>query len=79
MAVEVRVARPGDGGALAMVWLDNARYYVDLFPGDFRMPDEAGLGEWFEVQLGKPRGGGELHLVAVVFGWRVRIRATVRA
>lgn len=68
MAVEVRVAQPGDGAALARVWVDNARYYVDLFPVDFRMPDEAGLGEWFEVRLDQPRRASELHLVAVVDG-----------
>ena len=68
MAVEVRAAQPGDGAALARVWLDNARYYVDLFPDDFRMPDEAGLGEWFEVRLAQPRSESEVHLVAVVDG-----------
>jgi GNAT superfamily N-acetyltransferase len=68
MAVEVRAAQPGDGAALARVWLDNARYYVALFPDDFRMPDEAGLGEWFEAQLDRPRSAAEVHLVAVVDG-----------
>ena len=68
MAVEVRDAQPGDGAALATVWLDNARYYVELFPDDFRMPDEVGLGEWFEVQLGQPPSPSEVHLVAVVDG-----------
>ena len=68
MRVEVRAARPGDGAALARVWLDNARYYVDLFPDDFRVPDEAGLAEWFDVQLGRPQSAVELHLVAVVDG-----------
>ena len=68
MAVEVRAAQLGDGAALARVWLDNARYYVDLFPDDFRMPDEAGLAEWFELQLGRPRSAEEVHLVAVVDG-----------
>lgn len=68
MAVEVRAAQLGDGAALARVWLDNARYYVDLFPDDFRMPDEAGLAEWFELQLGRPRSAAEVHLVAVVDG-----------
>ena len=68
MVVEVRAARPGDGAALARVWLDNARYYVGLFPDDFRMPDEVGLGDWFEAQLAKPRTSLELNLVAVVDG-----------
>jgi hypothetical protein len=49
VTVEVRTTRPDDGAALARVWLDTARY-MKLFPHDFQMPDEAGLGEWFEVQ-----------------------------
>jgi ribosomal protein S18 acetylase RimI-like enzyme len=65
VSVEVRATRPGDGAALARIWLDNARYYVELFPDDFRMPDEAGLGEWFETHLRKPRVADELHLVAI--------------
>ena len=68
MQVEVQAARPGDGAGLARVWLDNARYYIRLFPDDFRLPDEAGLDEWFEAQLAQPRDGSELHLVAVVDG-----------
>lgn len=66
MAVQVRAAQPGDGAALATVWLDNARYYVGLFPDDFRMPDEAGPGEWFEEQLAQPGSASALHLVATV-------------
>lgn len=68
VAIEVRAARPGDGAALARVWLDNARYYVELFPHDFRVPEEAGLEDWFEAQLAKPRHADELHLVAAIDG-----------
>jgi GNAT superfamily N-acetyltransferase len=68
MAPEVRAAQPGDGAALARVWLDNARYYVARFPDDFRMPDENGLEAWFEAELTTPRGLGELYLVALVEG-----------
>jgi GNAT superfamily N-acetyltransferase len=68
MRVEVRAARPGDGAGLARVWLENARYYVRLFPDDFRMPDQVGLVEAFEVRLGRPRRACELRLVAVVDG-----------
>ena len=45
MGVEVRAARPGDGAGLARIWLENARYYVERFPEDFREPEEPGLGE----------------------------------
>jgi len=44
----VRPVAPGDGAALARIWLDNARYYAERFPADFRVPDEDGLAEWFE-------------------------------
>lgn len=66
--VEVRAARPGDGAGLAQIWRENASYYVRLFPADFRMPDEVGLIESFEVSLGEPRSESELRLVAVVGG-----------
>jgi GNAT superfamily N-acetyltransferase len=68
MSVEVRAARSGDGPGLARIWLDNARYYVDLFPDDFREPDEDGLADWFETLLAEPGGDSELHLVAVADG-----------
>src|SRR5262245_15691186 len=76
MSVEIRAARPGDGAGLARIWLDNARYYVERFPDDFREPAEAGLAEWFETALAKPRDEAELHLVAVVDG---EVAAFVRA
>jgi hypothetical protein len=68
MSVEIRAARPGDGAGLARIWLDNARYYVGLFPEDFRVPDEGGLVDWFEGALERPRDESELDLVAVVDG-----------
>jgi hypothetical protein len=68
MRVVVRAARPGDGAGLAQVWLENASYYVGLFPDDFRMPDQAGLVDSFEVRLGQPPSTSELRLVAVVDG-----------
>jgi len=66
MRVEVRAAQPGDGAGLARVWLDNARYYVDRFPDDFRMPDEVGLAESIEARLAGQQSASELRLVAVV-------------
>jgi hypothetical protein len=68
MSVEVRAACPGHGPGLPRISLDNARYYVELFPEDFREPDEAGLVEWFETLLARPRDDSELHLVAVANG-----------
>ena len=68
MSVEVRAVRPGDGPGLARIWLDNARYYVRLFPEDFREPDEAGLVDWFETALARPRAESECTFVAVANG-----------
>ena len=48
MEPTVRPVAPGDGAALARIWLENARYYAERFPDDFRVPDEHGLAEWFE-------------------------------
>jgi GNAT superfamily N-acetyltransferase len=68
MSVEIRAALPGDGPGLAQIWLDSARYYVRLFPDDFREPDETGLVDWFETLLARSRDESELHLVAVANG-----------
>lgn len=69
----VRPARPGDGAALGRIWLENARYYVDRFPDDFRLPAEDGLAERFE----RPVDGDAALLVAEV-GGRVAAYAYVR-
>ena len=50
----IREQRPGDGPGLARVWLDNARYYVERFPRDFRIPDEDGLAEFFDTPVPGP-------------------------
>lgn len=68
MRVDVRAGRPGDGAGLAQIWLENASYYVRLFPDDFRMPDLVGLVESFERRLGRPRSDSEILLVAAVDG-----------
>jgi GNAT superfamily N-acetyltransferase len=47
----IRPARRGDGVGLARIWLENARYYVERFPSDFRVPDEDGLAEFFDVPM----------------------------
>ena len=76
MRVEVRAAQPGDGAGMARVWLENARYYVRLFPDDFRMPDHVGLAESIEARLAGPPNPSGLCLVAVVDG---AVAAFVRA
>ena len=44
----VRPGRPGDGAGCARVWLDTARYYVELDPASFQLPADAGLADWFD-------------------------------
>ena len=46
--VTVRRARPGDGEGLARIWLENARYYVDLAPDDFQLPRADGLARFLD-------------------------------
>ena len=50
----IREQRPGDGAGLARIWLENARYYVERFPDDFRIPDEDGLAEFFDTPVPGP-------------------------
>ena len=60
----IRPARAGDGPALARIWLENARYYVDRFPADFRLPEADGLAERFE----RPVDEDAIFLVAELDG-----------
>jgi ribosomal protein S18 acetylase RimI-like enzyme len=68
MHVEVRAAGPGDGAGMARVWLENAEYYVRLFPDDFKLPTEDGLAEPFEERLAEAPDASTLRLVAAVDG-----------
>jgi ribosomal protein S18 acetylase RimI-like enzyme len=47
-AVVLREPRPGDGAALAELSEENAAYYAERFPEDFRIPDEEGRVEFSE-------------------------------
>jgi GNAT superfamily N-acetyltransferase len=64
--IAVRAPRPGDGAAIADILLDSARYYVELAPDDFRIPDEDGLVEFCEPRA--DRAEGTLSIVAEVDG-----------
>ena len=46
--VSVRVARAGDGEAIARMHVENATYYHELDPTSFRLPDRDGLAEFVE-------------------------------
>jgi GNAT superfamily N-acetyltransferase len=61
----IRPARPGDGAGLARIWLENARYYVERFPDDFRIPDEDGLAAFFDTPI---ESDDAVTLVALVDG-----------
>ena len=63
--VEIRVARGGDGEALAACWVEFGRYYAELDPLRFRVPNADGLAEWFEDRIDQPHG---LSLVAARAG-----------
>jgi GNAT superfamily N-acetyltransferase len=61
--VLVRSAQPGDGQAIARNGLESARYYRQLLPEDFRLPDQDGVAEWLDSYL-PANGESELALVA---------------
>ena len=50
--VRVRDARPGDGDAIAAIWLANAEQYLERHPDDFRRPELAGFAEELDASLG---------------------------
>jgi GNAT superfamily N-acetyltransferase len=67
--VEIRDSRPGDGEALAAMWLEEGRYYAKLDPDAFQAPIEEGLVEWIEEGLARARlREGVRHLVAELEG-----------
>jgi GNAT superfamily N-acetyltransferase len=72
MTVNVRAARPGDGDAIARVWLSAAAYYADLDPAHFQVPRDDGLTELFDNAI-MDAGADVLQLVAeldgLVVGW----------
>lgn len=72
MSVTVRTARPGDGAAIAQVWLSAAAYYADLDPAHFQVPRAEDLAQRWEDELGQDHVGS-LRLAAEaggsVIGW----------
>ena len=72
MSATVRPARPGDGAAIAQVWLSAAAYYADLDPAHFQVPRAEGLAQGWEDELGQ-EDLASLRLVAEadgsVIGW----------
>jgi GNAT superfamily N-acetyltransferase len=66
--VTVRPRRPGDGEALARAWLDAARYYAELAPDTFQVPETEGLAEHFERGIASTEQTDLLQVVAEVSG-----------
>jgi len=75
--ITVRARRPGDGEELARSWLDAGRYYAELAPETFQIPETDGLVE--HLERGSPPGdeADTLRVVAEV-GGRVVGAATGR-
>jgi GNAT superfamily N-acetyltransferase len=67
LARVTRDVRPGDGEALAAIWLEHARYYAALFPDDFRLPSIEGLADDLDAGA-RERHDDRLRLVAEVDG-----------
>jgi GNAT superfamily N-acetyltransferase len=66
-ATTIRPLQPGDGESVARIWLENARYYVELAPDDFQLPAADGLGDFFEPDP-ESEAGDRVFLVAEVDG-----------
>jgi GNAT superfamily N-acetyltransferase len=62
--IGIRAARVDDADGLADAWREFGRYYADIDPERFRVPDEDGLPEWFASKLNDDRGDDTLWLVA---------------
>ncbi|HLO18206.1 MAG TPA: GNAT family N-acetyltransferase [Anaerolineales bacterium] len=46
--IHIRIPQAGDGAGLAHTWFDTAKYYVELNPELFQLPDMDGLAQWCE-------------------------------
>ena len=59
---------------MARAWCDAGRFYVDVSPEDFQVPDEAGLVEWLESGIETMEADPDLALLVAevdgeVAGW----------
>lgn len=51
MEIQIRASRPGDGEGLARAWVDAARYYEEIDPDRFQVPEAGGLVASFEESM----------------------------
>jgi GNAT superfamily N-acetyltransferase len=64
----VRPRRPGDGEGLARAWLDAGRYYAELAPDTFQVPESEGLAAYLERVEGFEDRPDVLRVIAEVGG-----------
>jgi GNAT superfamily N-acetyltransferase len=62
--VTIRPAAVDDAQALADAWIAFGRYYADLDPAHFRVPDQDGITEWVRGEIARERDPDFLWLVA---------------
>jgi GNAT superfamily N-acetyltransferase len=62
--LHIRAAHVDDATNLAEVWIQFGRYYVELDPAEFRVPEAEGLPDWFRSRLDDDRSDDSLWLVA---------------
>jgi GNAT superfamily N-acetyltransferase len=72
--VKVREARREDAPAMARAWSDAGRFYVDVSPQEFQVPDEEGLVDWLECGVEAMESDRDLALLVGerdgdVIGW----------
>ncbi len=67
-AAAIRPAEISDANALAELWLELGRHLVGLNPYAFKVPDTAGLADWFKDILSRPRTEESATFVAEVDG-----------
>jgi GNAT superfamily N-acetyltransferase len=66
--ISIRTARKSDAASLARIWVENCRYYAEMDPESFQVPNEDGLVEWFESFLEESPKENELNLVGELDG-----------
>jgi GNAT superfamily N-acetyltransferase len=66
--LKIREFQPGDGEGLAQVWVDAGRYYSELDPQRFQVPNTDGLAEWTEDRWTRRQNANQFDRVATLDG-----------
>ncbi len=67
-SISIRPPRKADAASLARIHLENCRYYAEMDPDAFQVPNEEGLVEWFRSFLGETAEEDQLSIVAELDG-----------